>query len=51
VGNAVGVPWRRKPRATLDDVVEYLNGLGRMLQSNARLEQIVDKLGGDDGAE
>jgi hypothetical protein len=37
--------WRRERREPLDDIVEYLRGLARMLQSiDARLEQIVNIL-------
>lgn len=45
---------KRRRRATLDDVVELLDGLGTMLQQiDARLERIVSLLeeeGGEDGS-
>jgi hypothetical protein len=41
--------WRRKREATLDDVVEVLQGIGRMLQEiDGKLEDIVGILREDD---
>jgi hypothetical protein len=41
--------WRRRREATLDDVVEVLQGIGRMLQEiDGKLEDIVGILGEDD---
>ena len=46
--DAVSMLWRRKRRATLDDVTEYLSGFGRMLQNiDAKLEEIVELLRND----
>jgi hypothetical protein len=43
--------WRR-PKARLDDVVEYLAGIGTMLQSiDNWLEQIARRLAEDDDGE
>jgi hypothetical protein len=41
---------RRGPDANLDDILEYLRGLGIMIQGiDAKLARIVELLGGDDG--
>jgi hypothetical protein len=41
---------KRRRRATLDDVVELLHGIGVMMQKvDARLEDIVELLEGIDG--
>jgi hypothetical protein len=48
------VQWRRPDRATLDDVVELLEGLGRILMGiSAKLEEILDLIerDGDDEPE
>jgi hypothetical protein len=44
--------WRRHSRGTLDDVVELLEGIGRILMEvSARLDELVDlvKGTGDEG--
>ena len=41
--------WRRKSESTLDDVVEVLQGVGRMLQEiDGKLQEIIGILRGDD---
>jgi hypothetical protein len=41
--------WRKERGADLDDVVEVLEGIGTTLMVlSARLERIVELLGGDD---
>jgi hypothetical protein len=37
--------WNRREQATLDDIVELLAGLGRVLMGiSARLDDIIDPL-------
>jgi hypothetical protein len=39
------MPWNRREQATLDDIVELLAGLGRVLMGiSARLDDIIDLL-------
>jgi hypothetical protein len=43
---------RRRDRATLEDVVELLRGIGTMLMKiDAKLEAVVQYLEGEDGEE
>jgi len=44
--------WWRRERATLDDVVELLRGIGTMLMKiDAKLEEVIRYLDGEDDAE
>jgi hypothetical protein len=45
--------WRsRRRQASLDDVVEYLNGIAKtLMRIDARIEDTYRLLGGDDGEE
>jgi hypothetical protein len=39
---------RRRPAATLDDVVEVLHGIGVILMAiSAKLEEVIELLGGN----
>jgi hypothetical protein len=46
------VPSRRQGRATLDDVVELLRGIGTILMAiDAKLERLLSGDGGDEDEE
>jgi hypothetical protein len=48
----LAVWWRRRPGATLDDVVELLRGIGTILMKiDAKLDEVIRLLEDDDDGE
>jgi hypothetical protein len=46
------VRWRRNATATLDDVIEYLRGIGTILMAiDAKLVRLVQEYGDDEDEE